>query len=124
MSFCYINAEIKTNKNEFFPFQIRKRKNKSTSPANEFLLHKCRTKMIFFFSFPSSNLKKITNKLASFSYKGIGKKKEKKSTSLSIEFLLYIGESEKLYKSSKLVSPTKVIRKNAQVHPMSFRYIG
>ena len=92
---------------------------KFTSPANEFLLHKCRNKRKMKKWFFFSNPKKITSPsnefllhriewknaqvlLMSFSYKGIAKK----CTSPSNEFLLYRTEW-----------------KNAQVLLMSFSYM-
>ena len=63
--FLLHNAET-NNKYKFSYFSNQKN---FTSPADEFLLHKSRNKNDFFFL----NLKIFTNKLISFSYKGIAK---------------------------------------------------
>ena len=59
-----MNVETRIKKNIFFSNLKR-----ITSPANEFLLHKCRNKNIYIFS----NMKKLQVQLTSFYYINVDK---------------------------------------------------
>ena len=132
MSFCYINPETKIKTMNFSLSNLKK----STSPANEFPLHKCRTKTKILI-FPLQNRKNLQVQLVSFHYIN-GETKicnfsffpsfqiwKNVQTSQRVSILL-----EKHILAKKCTSPSnefllrRIEWKNTQVRLMSFSYKG